>query len=93
MRLLLRGPGSQLWACGAGLVDLPGMSTPTPQPATTTPGTPPAKTRSREAYDDAVRAAIAAAPPVSSAERERLSRVWRTSGSELAFEEPGRQAA
>ena len=60
------------------------MSTPTPQPA---------KTRSREAYDAAVQAAIAAAPPVSTAERERLSRVWRASGSELAFEELGRQAA
>ncbi len=91
--LLLRGPAAQLWACGAWLVDLPVVNTQTPQPATTTPGTQPAKTRSREAYDAAVQAAIAAAPPVSSAERERLSGVWRASGTELVFEEPGRQAA
>ena len=49
--------------------------------------------RRRAAYEAAVQAAIAAAPPVTTAERERLSRVWRVSGSELVFEEPGRQAA
>jgi hypothetical protein len=49
--------------------------------------------RRRPAYEAAVQAAIAAAPPFSAAERERLSRVWRVFGSELVFEEPGRQAA
>ena len=49
--------------------------------------------RRRAAYEASVQSAIAAAPPITAAERERLSRVWRTSGSELVFEEPGRQAA
>ncbi len=47
----------------------------------------------RAAYEAAVQAAVTAAPPISNAERERLSRVWRASGSELVFEEPRRQAA
>ncbi len=47
----------------------------------------------RAAYESAVQAAIDPAPPIGAAERERLSRVWRASGSELVFEEPGRQAA
>jgi hypothetical protein len=46
---------------------------------------PPTEAR-RAAYDAAVRAAIEAAPPVRPAERERLARVWRASGSELVFE-------
>ncbi len=49
--------------------------------------------RRRAAYEAAVQAAIAAAPPITAAERDRLARVWRASGSELVFEEPGRQAA
>ncbi len=49
--------------------------------------------RRRAAYEAAVQAAIAAAPPITTAERERLSRVWRASGSELVFEEPGLLAA
>ena len=49
--------------------------------------------RRRAAYEAAVQATIAAAPPITDAERERLSRVWRASGSELVFEQPGRQAA
>ncbi len=54
---------------------------------------PQTKTDRRAAYEAAVQATIAAAPPITDAERERLSRVWRASGSELVFEEPGRQAA
>ena len=49
--------------------------------------------RRRAAYEAAVQAAITAAPPIDTAERERLSRVWRASGSELVFEEPGLLAA
>ena len=37
------------------------------------------------AYEAAVQAVIDAAPPVDTAERERLSRAWRASGSELLF--------
>ena len=51
------------------------------------------KTDRRAAYKAAVQAAIDAAPPVDTAERERLSRAWRASGSELLFVEPGRRAA
>jgi hypothetical protein len=36
---------------------------------------------------------IDAAPPITVAERDRLARVWRASGSELVFEEPRRQVA
>ena len=49
--------------------------------------------RRKAAYNDAVRAAIEAAPPITAAERDRLAHVWRAFGSELVFEEPGRQAA
>ena len=49
--------------------------------------------RRRAAYEAAVQAPIATAPPISAPERERLSRAWRASGSALVFEEPGRQAA
>ncbi len=49
--------------------------------------------RRKAAYTAAVNAAIAAAPPITAAERDRLVRVWRASGSELVFEEPRRQAA
>jgi hypothetical protein len=52
-----------------------------------------AKPHHRDAYAAAVQAAIEAAPPVGAAERERLTRVWRASGSALVFEELGRQAA
>ncbi|HEX8201621.1 MAG TPA: hypothetical protein VF590_14145, partial [Isosphaeraceae bacterium] len=54
---------------------------------------PKTKTDRDAAYEAAVQAAIDAAPPVDTAERERLSRVWRASGSELIFEEPSRRAA
>ncbi len=57
------------------------------------PGTRREKAHRRDAYEAAVQAAIEAAPPVGTAERERLCRVWRTAGSELVFEESGRQAA
>ncbi len=49
--------------------------------------------RRRAAHEAAVQAAIAAAPLITAAERERLSRVWRASGSELVFEEMGHPAA
>lgn len=49
--------------------------------------------RRRAVYEAAVQAAIDAAPPITAAERERLARIWRASGSELVFEKPGRQAA
>jgi hypothetical protein len=49
--------------------------------------------RRQAAYEAAVQAPIATAPPISAPERERLSRAWRASGSALVFEEPGRQAA
>jgi hypothetical protein len=49
--------------------------------------------RRRAVYEAAVEAAIAAAPPITAAERMRLSRVWRASGSELVFDEPVCQVA
>jgi hypothetical protein len=54
---------------------------------------PETRTDHRAAYEAAVQAAIDAAPSISPAERERLSRVWRASGSELVFEEMGHPAA
>ncbi len=54
---------------------------------------PPTTTDRRASYEAAVSAAIDAAPPITAVERERLSRVWRASGSELVFEEPGLLAA
>lgn len=42
-------------------------------------------TERQSAYETAVEAAVSAAPPISAEERERLSRAWRASGSELIF--------
>src|SRR3954454_4424657 len=47
----------------------------------------PHSDRRRATYGAAVQAAIDAAPPVGPAERQRLSRIWRVSGSELVFPE------
>jgi hypothetical protein len=49
--------------------------------------------RRQVAYEAAVRAAIDAAPSVSPAERARLARAWRSSGSELVFDVSATQAA
>lgn len=53
----------------------------------------PSADRRSAAYTASVEAAISAAPPISAAERERLSRVWRASGFDPVFPDEASRAA